>query len=60
MINPNAQIVYKETPSDDPRKRKPDCTKAEKYLKWQPNIHLKEGLTKTIADFKARFEAGDF
>eukprot|EP00823_Brevimastigomonas_motovehiculus_P007064 TRINITY_DN606_c0_g1_i1.p1 TRINITY_DN606_c0_g1~~TRINITY_DN606_c0_g1_i1.p1 ORF type:complete len:429 (+),score=124.84 TRINITY_DN606_c0_g1_i1:73-1287(+) len=53
-IDPSAKIVFKDIPSDDPKRRQPDITKAKKYLNWQPTIMLDEGLTKTIADFKAR------
>jgi len=47
QINPNNPLVYKDIPSDDPRKRKPDITKAKKYLNgWEPTIPLEEGLKK--------------
>lgn len=54
MINPDAKITHKPLPSDDPKQRQPDITKAKTLLTWEPNIHLEEGLTKTIADFKQR------
>jgi len=54
MINPNASIVFKEVPSDDPRRRKPDISKAIKYIGWEPKISLDEGLTETIKDFAQR------
>jgi len=60
QINPNNEVVYKDVPSDDPRRRKPDITKAKHYLNWEPTVQLQEGLEKTIADFRARHEAGDF
>jgi UDP-glucuronate decarboxylase len=61
IINPSVPIIYKDCPSDDPKKRKPDITKAKKYLNgWEPKVPLSEGLQLTIADFKARHEAGDF
>jgi UDP-glucuronate decarboxylase len=56
-INPDAQLVFKPLPQDDPRQRQPDITKAKTYLDWVPTIPLKEGLELTIADFKARIEA---
>ena len=37
---------------DDPKKRRPDITKAKKILKWEPKISLVEGLEKTIDYFK--------
>ncbi|MCU0535232.1 MAG: SDR family oxidoreductase [Hydrococcus sp. Prado102] len=54
MINPNAELINKPLPQDDPRQRQPDITRAKTYLDWEPTIPLKEGLEKTIADFKAR------
>lgn len=51
-IKSNSKIVYSELPKDDPKKRKPDITKAKQILNWQPKIKLEEGLDKTIAYFK--------
>lgn len=45
------KIIFKPLPQDDPRKRKPDISKAKKLLHWQPKIELKEGLIKTIEWF---------
>lgn len=45
-------IAYKELPADDPLKRKPDITKAESLLGWQPQVSLEEGIQKTISYFK--------
>ncbi|HEU4932780.1 MAG TPA: UDP-glucuronic acid decarboxylase family protein [Pyrinomonadaceae bacterium] len=41
-------------PADDPRQRKPDIGKARLLLGWNPTIPLREGLKKTVEDFKAR------
>jgi UDP-glucuronate decarboxylase len=54
MINPNVAIDYKPIPSDDPRKRKPDISKAKQYLNWEPRVPLEEGLKLTIEDFSKR------
>mmetsp|Transcript_14834 Transcript_14834/g.28215 ORF Transcript_14834/g.28215 Transcript_14834/m.28215 type:complete len:361 (-) Transcript_14834:322-1404(-) len=56
IINPKAEIVFKPLPSDDPKKRKPDITKARKFLGWEPKINLHEGLKHTIADFRMRMD----
>lgn len=53
-INPDASIIFKTLPSDDPRKRKPDISRARRFLKWEPTVDLNEGLTKTIEDFAER------
>ncbi|MGB3694999.1 MAG: UDP-glucuronic acid decarboxylase family protein [Spirulinaceae cyanobacterium] len=54
MINPDAEIVYKPLPQDDPKQRQPDITKAKTILGWEPTIALKEGLKLTIEDFSNR------
>ncbi|MBW4429345.1 MAG: SDR family oxidoreductase [Nostoc desertorum CM1-VF14] len=56
MINPDAQIKFEALPSDDPRRRQPDITKAKTWLNWEPTIPLQEGLKLTIEDFRARIE----
>ncbi len=56
MVNPDAELVFKPLPQDDPKQRQPDITKAKQYLDWQPTIALKEGLKMTIDDFRRRIE----
>jgi UDP-glucuronate decarboxylase len=61
LVDPSSKVVYEPMPSDDPRKRKPDISKAQLYLdQWTPKIQLEEGLQKTIADFAMRQKRGDF
>ena len=52
-INPDAPIQYLPSTADDPRKRRPDISKAKKGLGWEPRVDAKDGLDKTIAFFKA-------
>ena len=47
-------FTYLPLPADDPRQRKPDIGKARSLLGWNPTIPLREGLKKTVEDFKAR------
>jgi UDP-glucuronate decarboxylase len=56
MVNPDAELIYKPLPEDDPKQRQPDITKAKHYLDWQPTIPLMEGLKLTIDDFRRRME----
>ncbi|MEG3436793.1 UDP-glucuronic acid decarboxylase family protein [Pannus brasiliensis CCIBt3594] len=56
MINPNAELIFKPLPEDDPRQRQPDITRAKTYLDWEPTIPLQAGLERTIADFRARLQ----
>jgi len=41
-------------PQDDPKQRKPDITRAQELLNWNPTIPLAEGLNKTIEYFADR------
>ena len=54
MINPEAEIIFKPLPQDDPRQRQPDITRAKTWLGWEPTIPLTEGLKLTISDFRDR------
>jgi UDP-glucuronate decarboxylase len=56
MVNPNAEIQLKPLPLDDPRRRRPDITLAQKALHWNPTVPLTEGLNRTIGDFRSRVE----
>lgn len=51
-INGNLKIEYKDVPSDDPTRRRPDISLALEKLGWQPNIQLDEGLDQTISYLK--------
>ncbi|KAK5647074.1 hypothetical protein RI129_005538 [Pyrocoelia pectoralis] len=52
LIGGKSQIVHVEEAEDDPQRRKPDITRANQYLKWEPSVSLHEGLQKTIEYFK--------
>lgn len=54
MVNPDVKIKFEPLPSDDPRRRRPDITKAKTLLNWEPTIPLQEGLKQTIEDFRER------
>jgi UDP-glucuronate decarboxylase len=46
-----SKIVHKPLPSDDPRQRQPNISKAKELLDWEPRIALKDGLQPTIEYF---------
>ncbi len=49
LTNSKSKIIHSEDlPKDDPKKRKPDISKAMKILNWKPLVNLKTGLTKMI------------
>ncbi len=45
-------VEFKALPSDDPKLRRPDISKARRVLGWEPKVPLREGLTVTIDYFK--------
>ena len=47
-------VKYLPLPEDDPKQRKPDISRAQTLLGWNPTIPLNEGLQKTVAYFKSR------
>ena len=47
-----SKISYEQLPKDDPKRRKPNISVANKKLHWQPNVGLELGLKKTIEFFK--------
>lgn len=52
LTKSKSKIVFKELPSDDPTKRKPNISLAKEKLGWEPKINLEKGLKKTIIYFK--------
>ena len=54
LCGANTNIKHEPLPADDPRQRKPDTTRARDLLGWEPKVMLREGLQRTIADFRSR------
>lgn len=52
LTGTNQKVVYKDLPTDDPKQRRPDITKARAILNWEPKIDRAEGLKRTYAFFK--------
>ena len=57
MTGTTSQIVHEPLPTDDPKVRRPDITRARTLLGWEPKVPLAEGLEKTIAYFKTKVAA---
>jgi dTDP-glucose 4,6-dehydratase len=54
LTGSKSRIVFKPLPQDDPKQRRPDITRARRWLKWEPRVPLSVGLEKTIAHFRSR------
>ena len=48
----SSTITYRPLPQDDPKTRRPDITRAQNLLGWQPQMTLEDGLQQAIAWFK--------
>jgi len=54
MTGATSRIVYKPLPTDDPKIRQPDITRARALLNWEPKVALEDGLVKTIEYFRTK------
>jgi len=54
LLDGKSSLEYGPMPSDDPGKRRPDITLAKKYLNWEPEVLLEDGMKITIEYFKGR------
>ena len=54
MTGSRSRIVYRPLPTDDPKVRQPDITRAQSLLGWSPKVTLEEGLASTIEYFRRK------
>lgn len=54
LTGSTSRIIHTALPTDDPKVRQPDITKARTLLGWEPHVALEDGLTRTIAYFRTR------
>jgi dTDP-glucose 4,6-dehydratase len=54
----SSEIVFEALPIDDPQVRRPDITKAQELLGWEPTIELHDGLLRTLGASEAGALAG--
>ena len=54
LVNNNAEVIFKTSlrTEGDPQRRRPDISRAEAILGWEPNINLEDGISRTIPYFK--------
>ena len=56
MQNPKAFIDFRPLPQDDPKQRRPDITKAQQLLGWEPKFDRAKGLELTYEYFKIKVD----
>jgi UDP-glucuronate decarboxylase len=52
LTNSKSEITYNPLPSDDPKQRRPEISKANSSLGWEPEVGLEAGLKSTITYFQ--------
>ena len=52
ILKSNNKIKFMPIPSDDPKRRKPDISRARELLNWSPSVTLYDGLLLTINSMK--------
>ncbi len=56
LVGSNTEVIFKPLPTDDPKVRCPDISKAAVELGWEPQVTLEEGLKRTIEFFRMSLE----
>lgn len=54
VVDTESDITHRPLPQDDPQVRRPDISKVLDTLGWTPDMELREGLQKTVADYRER------
>ncbi len=56
LTGSNSKVEFKPLPTDDPKVRCPDISRAKAELNWEPKILLEEGLQRTIPYFREKLQ----
>ena len=52
LTGSSSKIAYQPLPTDDPKVRKPDISRAKRMLGWEPKVPVREGIERTVEYFK--------
>lgn len=58
MTKSKSPLIERPLPKDDPTRRKPDISRAQALLDWQPQVPVRDGLARTIEEFSSRLRSG--
>ena len=59
LTNSRSKLRMEKLPKDDPTRRRPDISLAERELGWKPVVNVQDGLMRTIEDFQRRIAKGE-
>ncbi|MBO0863198.1 MAG: GDP-mannose 4,6-dehydratase [Chloracidobacterium sp.] len=54
LTGSGSEIEYRPLPVDDPKTRRPDISRANDVLGWEPRVPVEEGLKKTIEWYRSK------
>ena len=54
LVGSNSKVVFKDIPQDDPKRRQPNISEAQRILRWTPTYELEAGLSQTIKYFRGK------
>jgi dTDP-glucose 4,6-dehydratase len=57
LTGSRSRIVFRDLPVDDPRTRRPEIERARRLLGWEPEVSVREGLTRTVEWFRENHRA---
>jgi dTDP-glucose 4,6-dehydratase len=52
LTGSSSDLIFEPLPVDDPQIRQPDITRARELLGWEPEVELRDGLTRTIDHYR--------
>jgi len=53
LTGTKSKLIFQDLPADDPKRRRPDISKAKRVLGWEPKVELEEGLRQTVEYFQS-------
>jgi UDP-glucuronate decarboxylase len=56
LVGTKLPLVRAPLPGDDPKQRRPNISRAKQNLGWEPRVPLREGLVRTIEEFRTRLQ----
>jgi dTDP-glucose 4,6-dehydratase len=58
LTGSRSKMAHQPLPQDDPKQRRPDISRARKFLKWEPRVPLSKGLKRTVDYFAGKISGG--